>query len=145
MVFSSSILSRFSSWSSVPLLWRKRLLTDIVGTPPPLLKGGAGPSKKWVTCGSTKNFARKGGKPWKWGWCRNGGFATFFITLQFNCIYCVWVCVLGELKLLYCILILQSFELTMQDSQLSLLTILIICIFFILSDSVQKMLIALLI
>ena len=45
------------------------------------------------------------------------GGCHFFITLQFSCIYCVW----GKKEsLLYYILILQSFELTMQDSHPSL-------------------------
>ena len=44
----------------------------------------------------------------------------FFITLQFICIYCVCVCVGGEgVSFLYYILVLHSFELTVQDSHLS--------------------------
>ena len=33
----------------------------IVGPPPPLIKGGVGPSENWVTRGGTKIFAKKGG------------------------------------------------------------------------------------
>ena len=42
----------------------------------------------------------------------------FFITLQFICIYCVCVCVWGGegVSFLYYILVLHSFELTVQDS-----------------------------
>ena len=36
---------------------------SIVGPPPPLIKGGVGPSENWVTWGGggTNFFARKGG------------------------------------------------------------------------------------
>ena len=45
----------------------------------------------------------------------------FFITLQFICIYCVCVCVGGGaggegVSFFYYILVLHSFELTVQDS-----------------------------
>ena len=91
--------------------------------------------------GGIKNFARKGVK--RGGWCRNGGEGChFFITLMFNCIYCVWQ---GKKSFLYYILILQSFELIMQDSHPNLF---IIKIFYHLhiSDSfwcLQRMLTAL--
>ena len=65
----------------------------IVGTPPsPLLKGvgGVGPSKNSVTWGIRNFLLERGDKPERWGWCRNGGIATFFITLQFNHIYFVY-------------------------------------------------------
>ena len=38
----------------------------------------------------TKNFARKGGWPWKGGADVEMEGCHFFITLQFNWIYCVW-------------------------------------------------------
>ena len=66
----------------------------IVGPPPPpaaLIKGrGVGPSENGVTSGVVKCFARKGGTNLK-----RGGVDVemeelpFFITLQFNHIYCV--------------------------------------------------------
>ena len=43
------------------------------------------------------------------------GGCHFFITLQFNYMYCVCVSV-GKISLLYYISVLQSFELIMQDS-----------------------------
>ena len=53
-----------------------------------------------------------------------GVVATFFITLQFNCIYCVRVCVCvcggGGVKFLLLHFDLQSFELAMQTSHPSL-------------------------
>ena len=64
----------------------------------------------------------------------------FFITLQFICICCLWS-VGGEQSLFYYIFLLQSFDLTIQDSHSRLLVLkhYIICIFLIYSDSVQKM------
>ena len=77
----------------------------IVGAPPPtpvpLLKHEVGPSKNLVTWGGGgyQKFARKEGITLKrGGWCRNG-CCQFFITLQFNCIYCM--CVWGEQSFLY--------------------------------------------
>ena len=51
-----------------------------------------------------------------------GGVATFFITLQFNCIYCVRVCGGGGrgVKFLLLHFDLQSFELAIQTSHPSL-------------------------
>ena len=54
-----------------------------------------------------------------------GGGCHFFITLQFNPIYCVFVCVFvveggGGGDSLYYFLDLQSFQLVMQDSHSSL-------------------------
>ena len=53
-----------------------------------------------------------------------GGGCHFFITLQFNPIYCVFVCVFvvegGRGDSLYYFLDLQSFQLVMQDSHSSL-------------------------
>ena len=56
--------------------------------PPPILFKGGGqdlPKIESLGGGGTKHFARKGDKPEK-----GGGGCHFFITLQFNCIYCVW-------------------------------------------------------
>ena len=97
--------------SGVSLLFEH--LPSIVG--PLLLKWGVGPSKNWVIFWGEgyQKFCLKGGITLK-----RGGYH-FFITLQFNCIYSV--CVGGGSKVcFYYILILQSFELTMQDSHPSL-------------------------
>ena len=67
------------------------------------------------------------------------GHCHFFITLQFNCIYCV--CVFDEEKsFLYYTLVLRSFELTMQESHPSLYSIKTLYhIFQIHSDRLQRM------
>ena len=98
----------------LPVLCKSIRNNTIVGTPKIV-----GPSKNWVTWGATKSIGGKGEYPWKGrgGWCRNGGWH-FFITLQFICIYCVCVCGGGGegVSFLYYILVLHSFELTVQDS-----------------------------
>ena len=64
----------------------------IVGTPLLLLKGvgGVGSFKNWVTWGGTKILLERGENLKKVGVDieREGG-CHFFISLQFNCIYCV--------------------------------------------------------
>ena len=110
----------------------------IVGlTPPPVLKGGVGPStKNWVTWGrGTKFFARKGDKLEKGELIKKWEVATFFTTLQFN-------------SITFTFSDLQSFDLAMQDfhpgsHQSLVLKPGIICAFLIYSGSLQKMLTAL--
>ena len=83
MVFSSSLLSRFSSWSSVPLLGRKRLLTDIVGTPPPpspaLLKGGQDLPKNESLVGVPKTLLERGENPQNGVDVEMGGLPLFLL------------------------------------------------------------------
>ena len=55
-------------------------------------RGGRG-FQKLGHLGGLQNFLLEmGDKPEQveWDWCKNGGVATFFITLQFNHIYCMW-------------------------------------------------------
>ena len=64
-------------------------ILSIVG--PPLNKGGVGPSKNWNTWGDTKPLLERGItlKRGGGGDVEMGGHH-FFITLQFNCVYCVF-------------------------------------------------------
>ena len=95
MVSSSSILSRFSSWSSVPLLGRKRLLTDIVGTPPPLLKGGQDLPKNESLVGVPKTLLERGENPENGVDVEMGGLPLFLLlysSIAFTVCGCVcWV------------------------------------------------------
>ena len=62
---------------------------------PPLLKEGLGPFKNWVTSGvpifllKQRHNPEKGELMLKWE--EGGGVANFFITLQFNYMYCMYV------------------------------------------------------
>ena len=72
------------------------------------------------------------------GWCRNGG-CHFFITLQFNCIYCV----LGKSKVSF--IIFWFFSLLNQSCKILIQVFIVlkhfvICIFLIHSDGLQRML-----
>ena len=71
---------KFNSFKMIqlPIQPLKKINCARSWNPKPLIKGGKGlgPSKNWVI--------------WGRGWCRNGGGGChFFITLQFNRIYCV--------------------------------------------------------
>ena len=123
----------------------------IVGTP--LIKRGRalGPSKNRVTWGGTKNFAKKEDKPEKGEFIQKWGSCSYF-TVQFQLLCCGWSeegCGGwgggGEQSFLQYILILQSFQLAIQDCHPSLIVPkhCIICILLIHSDNVQKMLTAL--
>ena len=70
-----------------------------------------GPSKNWVTCGVPKILIERRDNPEKGGVDVEMGGCHFFITLMFNCIYCVYR---GKVK--FPLLYFSSFELTMQDS-----------------------------
>ena len=89
-------------------------------------KGGGG--------GEVQNFMlEKRIKLKRRSWCRNGGVATFFTTLQFS-------------SIAFTFSDLQTFELAMQDFHPHPSLVLkpgIICIFLICSGSLQKMLTAL--
>ena len=108
---------------------------SMVGTPL-LLKvggdGGVGPSKNWVTWGGgdTKNFARKGGGVD----AEMGGyhFLLLYSSIAFTECVSVSVCVCGggEYSVFYYILVLQSFELTMQDLHPSLYGIKTLYVYF---------------
>ena len=84
------------------------------------LGGGVELSKNWVTWGIyTKNFAGMGETTLKRdGWCRKGRLPLFYyFTVQLH-LLCVW-CGGGGSKVSL-ILVLQSFDLTMQGSHPSL-------------------------
>ena len=111
--------------------------------PSPLLKGEQNLQKIEslgerfdIFCQKGEINLKRGG-----GLCRNEGVATFFITLQFNHIYCVW----EKSSFLYYILF---FSLLIQPCKIIIQVFIvlkhsIICIFLIHSGSVQKLLTAL--
>ena len=106
---------------------------------PPLLNGWGRFFKKLShLAGGTKNFARRHDP-------EKGGLPLFYyFTVQLH-LLCVWGGGWGS-RLLYYILVLQSFELTKQDSHPSPSIVLkhcTICIILIHSDSLQRMLTAL--
>ena len=92
-------------------------LTQYPLPPHPPIRGGVGTSKNCVPWGVQNFLLERGNKPEKEGLMQKQGDCQFFISLQFNLIYCVCG---GSEGSHYYFFDLQSFEVSMQDSYPSL-------------------------